>query len=251
MRILLNPTYGSCESFVTALTEPGWFDTHGAPLYEECTAVRVFVAGGLRLVVRRYGHTSLADRLHPGRAMRDYRNAMKLRRLGIETPEAVAAVEVRRRGSSRCGYFVSLYSDFRPLPRLHDFNTFLLPDARRMMDALAAFLLRMHGAGVLHGDLDHRHILYAVGDRGIRFQLVGISRTTFHGPLSRRRRLRDLRRLDCCANAYLYLLKRYAELGGAAPASVLMEGTVLRLLSGWQRRFLHKLKKLFRFRPGR
>ena len=52
---------------------------------------------------------------------------------------------------------------------------------------------------------------------------------TFHHRLSQRRRIENLRRLACETDAYLYILKRYAEATGADTHSFQLRGVLLRL----------------------
>ena len=155
--------------------------------------------------------------LRPSKAERAYRHAIRLRALGIDTPEQVAFVEVRRRGLLDGCYFVAVHSGYRSLRPVAELDI-QRPEVAAVLDALADFLFRMHNAGVLHKDLNIGNILYR-GDRcsGYAFQVIDTNRMRFYRSLSMRRRLDNLRRLSCPAPAYLYITSSTAMRGLPMP----------------------------------
>lgn len=251
MKIVVNPKYAKLRPFVERLASADFFENNGRVLHEGRNTIKAFETEGVRLAVKSYGGLTLFNRfiygfLRRSKAERTYLYARRLGSLGIDTPEEVAYVEVRRHGVLWRSYFVSLLSDCTSAAPLTD----LRDDARGKLpalDALAAFLYAVHKAGVLHKDLNITNILYRrTDDGGFRFQLIDINRMSFGGRLTPRRRLRNLRRLSCPAPAFLYLLDRYAALSHADTDTVQFRGVVMRLLfDGWQRT-RHRLKSLFK-----
>ena len=116
-----------------------------------------------------------------------------------------------------------------------------------MLGALAAFLYRLHEAGVLHRDLNIGNILYkGDGQGGYVFQLIDTNRMTFCRRLSMRDRLDNLRRLSCPAPAYLYILDRYARLAHSNADSIQLKGAVMRLIFEMRQRLKRGVKSTLR-----
>ena len=80
--------------------------------------------------------------LRRSKAERAYLHAARLRDL-VDTPEEVAFVEERHYGILRASYFISLYSDYRPVMEVIEETA---PDADVQMglfDQLANFIYHM------------------------------------------------------------------------------------------------------------
>lgn len=254
MKILINPAYERFRPFVEQLSRPLFFARHGKTLHDGRNVVKLFEVDGVRLAVKSYVRLSACNRmlygtLRKSKAMRAYLHADRLRRLGIDTPEEVAVVEIRRRGMMRQCYFVSLYTDYesiRPATELF----MQREEAKRVLDGVAGFLVRLHWAGVEHKDLNVGNILYKKesGSRGggYGFQVIDTNRMSFRKRLSMRRRLRNMRRLSCSAPAYLYILHRYAEALRTDADGVQFKGVVCRLTFEWRQRTKGKIKGIFR-----
>ncbi len=251
MKILINPKYEYLRPFVEQLTRPIFFARHGKTLHSGRNIVKLFETDGMRLAVKSYERLTLCNRmlygsLRKSKAMRAYQHAGRLRRLGIDTPEEVAVVEIRRRGLMRQCYFVSLYTDYESI-RLATETFMQNEEAKNVLDGMTGFLVRMHWAGVEHKDLNVGNILYKKDrNRGYCFQVIDTNRMSFRGRLSMRRRLRNMRRLSCSASAYLYILHRYAELLRTDANGVQLKGVICRLLFEWRQRTKRKIKSIFR-----
>ena len=250
MKILINPRYEHMRPFVERLTRPFFFARHGKTLHCGRNIVKLFETDGMRLVVKSYVRLSSFNRfayglLRKSKAMRAYPHAGRLRRLGIDTPEEVAVVEVRAGGLLQQSYFVSLYTDYESIRSATE--TFMqCEESKHVLDGAAGFLVRMHWAGVEHKDLNVGNILYRKEDDRYRFQVIDTNRMAFRRRLSMRRRLRNMRRLSCGAPAYLYILHRYAEVLRANANGVQLRGVVCRLAFEWRQRTKGKFKSIFR-----
>lgn len=251
MKICVSLRYRHLTPFVRSLASSGVFSGHGTMIHDGRNTVRLFEIDGQRLAVKRYGHISLLNRLLYGflrksKAERAYRHAIRLRQLGVGTPEEVAFLEVRRHCLLDTCYFVARYSDYKPLQPVTELDI-QRPEVAAVLDALADFLFRMHNAGVLHKDLNIGNILYR-GDRcsGYAFQVIDTNRMRFYRSLSMRRRLDNLRRLSCPAPAYLYILDRYARLANANTDSIQLTGAVMRLFFEMRQRAKRWVKSLWK-----
>lgn len=251
IRIRIASPYAASESFVRALLSPGFFDHEGRVLQQGRNTVKLFETREHSFVVKRYEHLSCVNRLAYGflrksKAERAYSHAMRLRNLGIDTPAEVAFLEARRYGVLQSCFFVSLYSGYKPLNPITELDT-QNPEAAAVLESLAAFLLRMHEAGILHKDLNIGNILYREdGCGGYRFQVIDTNRMQFRRRLSLGKRLDNLRRLSCPAPAYLHILECYARLSHVDTDSVQLKGAVMRLFFEMRQRSKHVMKSFLK-----
>lgn len=251
MRIQISPRFKASESFVRSLACPDFFDRNGETLHDGRNTLKRFHVNGMDFVVKRYGHLSIINRLiygilRPSKAERAFRYAIRLRKLGIDTPEEVATVEIRHFGLLRESYFVAVGSDLRPVRPVTELDT-QLPEVRAVLDALAGFLLRLHQAGVLHQDLNIGNILFGKDAQNrFRFQIIDTNRMKFCRRLTVRQRLDNLRRLSCPVPAYLYILDQYARLTRSDTTTVQLRGAVMRLFFEMRQRTKRWTKSLLK-----
>lgn len=170
---------------------------------------------------------------------------MRLRNLGVDTPEEVAFVEERRYGILKVSYFFSLYSDYRPVMELIEGKALDANIQKGLFDQLATFIHHIHWAGILHRDLNIGNILCAEKQPGVfSFQLIDTNRMEFRQNLSMLMRMRNLRRLSCPLTVYLSILERYALIVRSERDSLQLKGIWYRLLFERRIRFKSRLKTL-------
>ena len=179
------------------------------------------------------------------KAERAYLHAARWRNLGIDTPEEVAFVEERRYGILRASYFISLYSDYRPVMEVMEETA---PDADVKMclfDQLANFIYHIHWAGILHRDLNIGNILCAESLPGkFSFQLIDTNRMEFRQHLSMQMRMHNLRRLSCPLTIYLAILGSSALIVRPERASLELKGVLYRLLFENSKRLKSRVSRL-------
>ena len=251
IRIVLNPKYEHLREAIAQLIYPFRFARSGVVLHDGRNTIKRFDVDGTLLAVKRYGHISPLNKvvygtLRRSKAERAYLHAVRLRNLGIDTPEEVAAfVEERRYGILRASYFISLYSDYRPVMELIEEKA---PDADVQMclfDHLASFIYHIHWAGILHRDLNIGNILCAERETGkFSFQLIDTNRMEFRKNLSMQMRMHNLRRLSCPLTIYLSILESYALIVRVERDSLQLKGVWYRLLFENRKRFKSRLKTL-------
>lgn len=253
MKIHINPAYEHCRTFVERLPET--FRSGGETLHEGRNTIRAFDVGGQQLVVKRYKRPGFIRAViytffRKSKARRAYEHAVRLRMLGIDSPEPVAWSEYRHHGLLRMCYAVSLRSYYTPLSEAT--RQFPGPGTTPVLDAFARFAIRLHEAGIVHEDFNQGNILYRydAATNRCHFQLIDINRMRFADkPLRLRTCMVNLRRLACPAVAFLYILDRYAELRRWNVDDTLLRGTFFRLAFGRRK----ELRKRFRSRrstPG-
>lgn len=246
MKITVNPGMAHLRQFVRQL--PEIFPISGEVLHDQRNQIRAFDIGGERLVVKRYKrpnafNTIIYSLLRKSKARRAYEHALRLRELGIDTPEPAAWSEYRRNGLLTETYFVSRWSDFAPLTEATE--RFPVSDSLPVLDAFARFTVRLHEKGICHEDFNQTNTLwkYDPATGLYRFQLIDINRMRFsERPLRPEECMINLRRLSCPAVAFLYILDRYAEIRQWDMDDTLLRGTFFRLLFGRRQQF----KKRFR-----
>ncbi len=251
MKIVINPRYEHLRPFACRLADPSFPGNESTTLHDSRNRVEVTEAEGVKVAVKSYNRMTYFNRMVYGRlrkskAMRAYAHAQKVRRAGIDTPEEIAVIEVRRHGVMRRCVFVSRYSDYNPLRPVTE-RLMTDPQAGPVLDALAEFLVKLHDAGISHNDLNIDNILYKEetatdGLKHYRFQIIDINRMRFRRHLSMYRRIDDMRRLACPAPAYLYILGRYARTIDIDTEYIQLKGAFRRLIFEWRKRIEHKMK---------
>lgn len=232
MKVVINPKYIFIRDFVCSL--PTYFDqlTEYELLHDGRNRIVKYDVAGYKLVIKSYGKPSLVNRFVYGRfrkskAMRAYRNAQILSSLGVGTPEAIAVVEARKNGLLERSYFISLCSEFTPLPSI---APYCYKDFCIMLDQLARFIIHIHDLGIIHNDLNPSNILYSKGqDNHYEFELIDNNRMRFKKKLTMQDRLNDLRHFSSDDMPYLCMLHRYVSLIGKTDSEMVeLKGVIAR-----------------------
>lgn len=244
MKAIINPKYLSLYDFVLSL--PACFDSlSGAEtLHQGRNVVKVVWVNDMKVVVKSYERISILNRvvygtLRQSKSMRAYYNALQLCLLGINTPEPVASIDTRKNGLFDRSFFVSAYSDFEPLTKIADDEDML---NRELLDSLVDFIVKLHGAGVAHNDLNIRNIRYKQQGEGYEFEVIDNNRMRFYKRLSEKRRLRDLRHLNCASQPFVYILERYARLTNVDVGDFPLKGVASRLLYRKRNKIKHQVR---------
>ena len=248
MHIHVNSASERLRSFTELLPEQ--FGAGGEVLHTGRNTIKAFDVGGERIVVKRFRRPNLFQAFiytffRRSKARRSYEHAVRLRALGVDSPEPISWSEYRHHGLLRDSYYVSRYSDYTPLSQ----TTEHFPGAGTLpvLEAFARFAVQLHEQGIEHRDFNHGNVLWhrdtATGT--ICFQLIDINRMRFADrPLRPRVCMVNLRRLSCPAVAFLFILDRYAEARSWNIDDTLLQGTFFRLAFGRRK----ELRKRFKHR---
>lgn len=113
------------------------------------------------------------------KAYRSFHNALRLCKLGVNTPQPYAYIEQRtssgmlRRSYYICRQLPDAYTTVRFVHRRSDFEP--------LVEALAAFVAGFHRKGVLMKDLSPGNVMVRLSETtGYRFSLVDINRMEFN-----------------------------------------------------------------------
>lgn len=248
MQAIINPKYIHLHYFINSI--PSQFDNpdFGITLHDGRNTIKRVEVNGVQLAIKSYRRISIVNRLAYGsirksKSHRAYNHAMRLNYLGIDSPEAVAAIDTRRNGRIVSSYFVSLYSDYSSMAVVNDYprNASTLEP---LMDAMVDYLVRLHDVGILHRDLNITNILYSPDHIiAYKFQLIDTNRMSFKSKLSLRQRVENLRRLSCGTTAYAYILEHYAKRMQLANDEFQLKGLLARLLFDKLQRIRQRAKQ--------
>lgn len=148
-------------------------------------------------------HKRLLDRYKPSKALRSWNGSSELLRRGVDAASPVAWFEREDDRGLTQNYYVCEYvpAEFtvREMAAAHAAGEthFAGVDMATAHAALAAFIARMHGGGLLFRDLSGGNLLLRPdAEAGLRFTLIDTGRIrVYPGPLPLRRRIDDLVRV--------------------------------------------------------
>lgn len=213
MNIVIAAEYESLRAQIESV--PGIIETDECKvLYSGRNRIVQFEpADGVSLVVKKHKRHGFFKSLvytffRPNKARRSFENAVELRKRGFETPHEVAYIEEKSCGLITQVYYICAYTSKAPIrPELID-NA---PFDKALATAYARYVASMHGAGVLHRDLNPTNVLYErVGD-GYAFELIDINRMKFYnGEVPKPVCMENLTLFWWLTDVYRYILNAYA-----------------------------------------
>lgn len=270
-KTVISSDYADLGEEIASLPEK--FAAEGSLLFAGRNEIRLMTIGGRLLVVKRYGRLNTLRAVSytlfsSSKASRAYHYAREMSRRGIDTPTAVAYIEIFRRGLLRDCYFVSEYTADRPL-----FDVLVDTPAydRRLAAEVGRFVATMHSRGVIHGDPNLNNILYRpLGAGDYHFSVIDTNRSRFSGlkgaakeskvikdlkdfsffpSLSRQACLANLKRLTHRRDLLHDILTAYAEARGWDAAATI--AAVERRLGRFERnrRRRHAIQRFFGGHP--
>lgn len=247
---IINPKYIHLHEFVLSLPENFDTLTDAITIRDIRNTIKRTSICGEDLVIKKFARPHFFNRLIYGKmrkskSMRAYDYSLRLQDMGFSTPEPVASIDIFRGNLFTESFYISRYSDYESFEGVFE-REYLGKDITSLLDALTDFLVALHGKGVLYNDLNIMNILYRKrGDEDYDFQLLDTNRITFHRTLSKRQRIKDLRRLSCPPQIYCYILNRYAEQMGYNAEDFELWGVLDRLMLIRRNRWKTSIKTTF------
>lgn len=193
-----------------------YFDNSDRSIHKARNELRIADILGEKCVIKAFKVPHLVNRfaytfLREGKAKKSYRNAMRLRALGVATPEPIGYIEFFRNGLLHESYYLSLHEahDFTIRDAFHHKT----PDHRAILQAFAAFTYDLHQKGVWHVDYSPGNILVTKEEHAYRFALVDINRMQFR-PVSGYEGLANFSKFWAKEEDLRLMARTYAELAG-------------------------------------
>lgn len=241
-QLIINPIYKALKTHLEML--PTTFDKGGELLYAGRNVIKRFVwrdpAGrDCTVVVKRYAPMRWLQKLcystfFASKAKRAYLYAFELQKHGIDTPTPIAYLEVKRHVLLQRCFLVTSECNLPDCTFLRN-NAQAIAQSPSLLQALAAFIVKLHTEGILHGDLNLSNILYQQQADGTwHFAVIDINRTRFENQPSQRQCLANLVRLTHDRVLLHDLVSRYAALRGWSPEEC--STRVLMQLNAFERR---------------
>ncbi len=211
MKIVENPQQSRFSDFVKSIHFQ--FDKGGTVIYKQRNEIRVFDVNGIPVNVKRFRVPGFLNRIvysffRPSKARRSFQYAMKLREKGIETPEPIAYILIKRGGLLYYSYYISKQVDYDHT--LYEFGKGGISGREHILNAFAAFTARLHQKGVFHEDYSPGNILFKEKANEVEFCLVDINRIRFHN-VSMHEGCSNFARLWGQEPFFRFVAKRYAE----------------------------------------
>lgn len=176
--------------------------------------------------------------LRHSKARRSFEHAGRLLSAGFLTPQPIAWSERHHGFKLLDSYYIC---EYLPLPNIRDWGK--MPDADTLIEALGAYMVRLHRAGIFHRDFSPGNILVERLTGGYRFYLVDINRMGF-GVTDRRRLMSMFRSISLDPADTTRLAQAYAWASGDNPDTIVAEALAsLRRYQATKRRH-RRLKKL-------
>jgi len=182
MRVLINPKYNKLSKFLNEL--PDKFEEIGTSIYKGRNEIKVVDIEGLKINIKSFKVPHLINKiayawLRGSKAKHSFEYAMKLKDLGVNTPEAVACVEVLKNRLFDRSYYVSIHHEYDFTIR--DLIGFEFEDKENILRQFAVFTSdKLHKNSVHHLDYSRGNILIKrEGESNYSYSIVDINRMRF------------------------------------------------------------------------
>lgn len=177
--IFVNPIFSYLTDFIEQTPEK--FDCLGSEMHTGRNEVRLVDFDGLLLVVKYFKRITTVNRIfyatiRKSKAQRAYEHSKLLLNRGVTSPEPVAYINIYRYGILYQSYYVSLYTNYRPLRELLELP---ISESEEGLKAFARFTYQLHSAGILHDDYTIDNVLYQYDYKEYDFSLIDNNRMRF------------------------------------------------------------------------
>ncbi|MDO4770364.1 lipopolysaccharide kinase InaA family protein [Porphyromonas sp.] len=180
--IIIAPAHEKYRNFVENLDEV--FHKEGKTIYQERNEIKTFsMEDGVTINVKRFTVPNIINKhvyafFRKPKAVRAYKNALRLKTLGINTPEPIGYMVYRTLWSIRHSYLVTFQSHLTRT--MYEFGYSNLDGRDDIVRAFAHFTADLHDKGVYHKDFSPGNILFDKNEHGgYDFSLVDINRIKF------------------------------------------------------------------------
>jgi len=192
------------------------FYNSGETIHKARNELKVIELEGITCVVKAFRVPNLINQfayayIRKSKAYKSYHNAMKLKGLGVATPEPIGFIEFYEKGLLQESFFISKHYPY----------DFTMADVRdddpvdkiAILRAFTAFTYDLHQKGVWHVDYSGGNILISREENSYAFSLVDINRMQFR-TISGYEGLENFNKMWFDEASLSVIAKAYAELAG-------------------------------------
>jgi len=213
---MLQERYKHLEPFLLQIKTH--FKAPAELIHDARNQLKIIPVEGVEIVVKSFRIPNPLNQvvyawLRDSKAKKSYDHALKLKALGITTPEPIGYIEFYEHGLLKESFFLSLRShyDFTIREPLLDSQWDHHDEIFRQF---GTFTQQLHQKGILHRDYSPGNILITSQSDGIfRFDLVDINRMGF-GSLSDEEKMRNLSKLWADERDLTLIANAYADAAG-------------------------------------
>lgn len=212
VKIVINPNSHQMAGIVDSLPKI-FSNDEGVIIYKGRNELRQFEYNGRQYVAKSF-HTNPINRfvygvLRKSKAERSYLHALRLREIGVGTPEPVAFMDVRKWGVLTDSYYFSNLSECSHVYVEIFSHKFECEDD--LMREIGRKVAVMHNNGLAHLDFGRGNILFEeTKGGGVKIDIVDLNRMYF-GELSMEKGCKNLERLPANPHQHRLIAEEYAK----------------------------------------
>lgn len=212
-KIFITPSYYQLSDFVYQIPET--FDTLGKIVHDGRNQIRIVDIEGISVVIKYFKRITLANKFiyahfRKSKAQRAYEHSELFLSKQINSPQPVAYINCFDKGLLVKSYYVSLYTDYRPI---EDLLTLPFTEFRKPLETFGRFTYRLHKNGLFHQDYNIGNILFKLVDNQYDFTLIDNNRLKIQ-PYTLEKSLKSMCRLYLPAECLDVVATGYADAAG-------------------------------------
>jgi tRNA A-37 threonylcarbamoyl transferase component Bud32 len=192
-----------------------YFQNNSQTIHKARNELKIIEYEGVETVVKAFKVPNLLNQIiyaycRDSKAKKSYDNAVKLQKLGINTPTPIGYIEFYKNFLFKESFFVSQKQEYAFTIRapLRDLD---FTDRKRIIKKFVAFTYNLHQNGVYHKDYSAGNILVIKNGDDYEFSVVDINRMEFK-PVGVKLGLDNFAKLWLDENSLEIIAKEYAKL---------------------------------------
>ncbi len=177
----LNDRYKNIKEFLINI--PEFFKENNETIHKARNELKVIEYRGIRTVVKAFKVPNVLNQIvyayfRDSKAKKSYNNAVKLRNLGLNTPEPIGYIEFFKSGLFKESFFIAKKFDYKFTIR-EPLRNKSLENREDIIKQFVKFTFTLHKNGVYHKDFSAGNTLVSIKDNKYEFSVVDINRMEF------------------------------------------------------------------------
>lgn len=244
--IYIHTKYDYLEDLIVKI--PDNFSNIGTSIHCARNEVRVLTTNNQKITIKYFRKITIANRLifatfRKSKAQRSFEHSKVLISKGIATPEPVAYINCYKYGLLYKSYYISVFSNYKPLSELLEQP---IKESEEALRAFARFTYKLHNSDVVHNDYTVKNILYLYENNEYKFSLIDNNRMRFR-KYSYSRKIKDLERLKVPVDKLGIIAAEYAKQSNVSDLRTLNAMVLYRIRYIFGRHIRSRLKSMVCF----